>query len=160
MTIMVAEVFDALRSAGADEEKARAAAIAVAAAQLDHPPRADNGSGQRQLPAPVESEPGWDPRVDQIEQQVETRISSVERGFAARLAQSERTVETRMERSEARYAKFDERLKRVEKRIDTDNRGNAWLKWLVALLLLLQAASFYLMWRILLSLPSDAGGLG
>lgn len=159
MTIMVAEVFDALRSAGADEEKARAAAIAVAAAQLDHP-RAENGSGQRALPAPVESgEPSWDPRVDQIEQQVETRIGSVERGFAARLSQSERTVETRFERNDSRHAKLDERLKRIEKRIDSDTRSGAWLKWLVALLLLLQAASFYLMWRILLSLPSEAGGL-
>lgn len=159
MTIMVAEVFDALRSAGADEEKARAAAIAVAEAQGE-PPRASNGADNRALPAPVDSEPGWDPRVDQIESQVDTRVSSLERGFAARLSQAERTFETRFERNEARHGKLDDRLKRVEKRLDADTRGGAWLKWLVALLLLLQAASFYLMWRILLSLPTDSGGLG
>lgn len=160
MTIMVAEVFDALRSAGADEEKARAAAVAVAAHIEPGPePRSTALNDQRALPAPLANEPGWDPRVDQIEQQVDARVGAMERGFSARLTQAERNGESRHERSEARYSKLDERIRRVEKRIDTENRGGAWLKWLVALLLLLQVGSFYLMWRILLTLPPGSGGL-
>lgn len=160
MTIMVAEVFDALRSAGADEDKARAAAVAVAT-QL-HPGAADHAgppADLRALPAPGAGEPGWDPRVDQVEQQLDARVGAIERGFTARLSQSERQGESRFERSEARYTKLDERVRRVEKRIDSENRGAAWLKWLVALMLLLQIGTFYLMWRILLTLPPGSGGL-
>ena len=160
MTIMVAEVFDALRSAGADEEKARAAAVAVAAhMEKGGDPRSAPLSEQRALPPPVDHEPGWDPRVDQIEQQVETRVGAMERGFAARLTQAERQSDSRFERSEARHTKLDERVRRIEKRLDGEYRGAAWLKWMVALLLMLQIGSFYLMWRILLTLPSGSGCL-
>ena len=85
MARMIAEVYDALRSAGADEDKARAAATAIA--------------GQ------------WDiePRFDQIDRrfdQIDKRIDKVEERLDR--------LDDRFDRLDDRFDRLEQRVSRLE----------------------------------------------
>jgi phage shock protein A len=75
MARMIAEVYDALRSAGADEDKARAAATAIAG-QWDIEPRFDQID--RRIDKVEERLDRLETRLDRIEQ----RVSKVETDVA------------------------------------------------------------------------------
>ena len=67
MARMIAEVYDALRSAGADEDKARAAATAIAR-QWDVEPRFDQDRRFDQIEKRIDQ---LDSRIDKIEERLE-----------------------------------------------------------------------------------------
>jgi ubiquinone biosynthesis protein UbiJ len=85
MARMIAEVYDALRSAGADEDKARAAATAIAG-QWDIEPRFD--------------------RIDRRFDQIDERIDKVEQRLDR--------LEGRFDRFEDRFDRLEQRVGRLE----------------------------------------------
>jgi len=90
---MIAEVYDAFRSAGADDDKARAAAIALS--EGDH--RFDDLQEQiRALGHELRSE------ICGVERRLSEQIQSVERGFQEQIRRVERSLQEQLNRLDRR----------------------------------------------------------
>jgi chromosome segregation ATPase len=128
---MIAELYDALRSAGADEEKARAAATAMA--------------------GPFESERRFDRLEGQLAQ-IDGRMDQLE-GRMDRLEGRMDRLEGRMDRLEGRMDRLEARMDRLESRVGKLETDVTLLKWMVGFLIALVLGVFFVQWQILLRLP-------
>jgi chaperonin cofactor prefoldin len=125
MARMIAEVHDALRSAGADEDKARAAATAVAGpSDIDH-------------------------RVTDLG----TRMDRLE-GRMDRLEGRMDGLEVRMDRLEGRMDRLEGRFERLEQRVAKIESDLAVLKWMVGFAVALAVANLFFTWQVILRLPA------
>ena len=132
MARMIAEVYDALRSAGADEDKARAAATAVAGPS-EIEPRLDQIDG----------------RFDKVEgqlDQIDNRIDKVER----RLDQ----IDNRIDKVEGRLDRLEVRFDRLEQRVNKLETDVGILKWMVGFSLAFQVATLFFIWQLMLRMPT------
>jgi hypothetical protein len=102
---MIAEVYDAFRSAGADDDKARAAAIALSEGDQ----RFDDLQEQiRALGHELRSE------ISGVEQRLSEQIQSVERGFQEQIQSVERGFQEQIRRVER---SLQEQLNRLDRRL-------------------------------------------
>ena len=136
MARMIAEVYDALRSAGADEDKARAAAIA-----LDDQFQMEQ-LGQRLEGQIAGTEDRLGARIDRVEHRLDQMEQRLDRG------------EQRLDGVERRLGQVEQRLDGVEQRLVRVERDAFVIKWMMGFLLTLQVASFFMLWQIVIRLPS------
>ena len=130
MARMIAEDYDALKSAGADDAKARAAAIAVA-----------DQAGIENLEQRLTASLGA------VEQRLEARIDGVEQRLKARIDAVEQRLDGRIDAVEQRLERLEERLTKVE-------RDVFLVKWMVGFVLALQLGTFFMLWQLMLQFPS------
>jgi uncharacterized protein YPO0396 len=123
---MIAEVYDALKSAGADDAKARAAAIAVA-----------DQAG-----------------IENLEQRLAATVGAFEQRLEARIDGVEQRLDARIDAVERRLGRVEERLTGVEDRLTKVERDVFLLKWMVGFVLALQLGTFFMLWQLMLQFPS------
>lgn len=128
MARMIAEVYDALKSAGAPEEQARAAATAVAG-QWDSDTQV--GTRMDRLEGRMD---GLDARMDRLEGRMDG-------------------LDARMNRLEGRMDRLEEATHRVEQRVGKVESDLAVVKWMVGFTLAVQIATLFFIWQLMLRLP-------
>ncbi|HEX6142404.1 MAG TPA: hypothetical protein VFZ01_06785 [Geminicoccaceae bacterium] len=106
MSRMIAEVYDAFRSAGAEDAQARAAATALAENDRRYDELRDDirvgDSGLREELRRVELE--LRERINEVEQKLSARINEVEQKLSARINEVERQLSERIDRIERRLS--------------------------------------------------------
>jgi SMC interacting uncharacterized protein involved in chromosome segregation len=101
---MIAEVYDAFRSAGADDDKARAAAIALSEGDRRFDDLQDQiGALGQDLRAEIQRvESGLQEQVQRVESGLQEQIQRVERGLQEQIQRVERGLQEQINRLDRR----------------------------------------------------------